>query len=714
MTIANDTIDILDELSDNFLVSSLDTNMGRAFPDVRDGLKPGQRTILWEMWTKKYLSNKPHVKSAKISGGVIANWWPHSDVAIYETFARMSQNFTNNVPEIDFHGANGNIILGGDAVANQRYTEARLSPIVEEGMFQGIDKNTVDMVLNFSEDAKMPKVLPAVFPRLLVNGAQGIGVSISNVWLGHNFKETGELILKYIKDGILDEDNYYPDFPTGGTIVNKNDLAAINKTGKGKVIVEAAYEINGNEINFYEMPYQVYIEPVIEQIKQGIESNKIHGVVDVFNKSDKKRISLVVSCGRGVDVEKTLVEIFSSTDLRKQYNANQNGIIGKTPTLLNLKQVVDVYIEHNCSCIKREHEYDYEKAKSRIHILEGLLKAISNIDNVIEIIRNDKTPAATLKITFNLDDEQVKAILDMRLARLSKLEVDKVKDELQEKKDLLSKCEKVINSLDEQKHILVERLSNLVKKYGAFRRTKVEQKKIIKLTAKKLITQIIPQDVIVTYNKLGYLQRIPVKAYRAVKNDNIVNSFKTQTTDMIVLFSSLGKVFRIGVDNIVECGMKDKGTAVGSLLNLEPNEKILNIFSMNIDEKHPYIVGFTKNGLVKKSDKTIYLGETQNKKGMKAAGLVDGDEYIAWYECNGDYAVMASNDGYIIQFELDKVNPVGKTARGVKGISLEDSDYVIEALVCRPGIDTIEFKKYNKTIKGIKVQGRGGKGRKIA
>lgn len=697
MTTANDTIDILDELSNNFLVSSLDTNMGRAFPDVRDGLKAGMRTILWEMWTKKYLSNKPHVKSAKISGGVIANWWPHSDVAIYETFARMSQNFTNNVPEIDFHGANGNIILGGDSIAHQRYTEARLSPIVEEGMFKGIDKNAVDMVLNFSEDAKMPKVLPAVFPRLLVNGAQGIGVSISNVWIGHNFKETGELILKYIKEGILDEDNYYPDFPTGGTIVNKNDLAAINKTGKGKVIVEAAYEINGNEINFYEMPYQVYIEPVIEQIKQGVESDKIHGIVDVFNKSDKNRISLVVACGRSADVEKTLVEIFSNTDLRKQYNANQNGLVGKTPVLLNLKQVVDVYIEHNCNCIKREYEYDSEKAKSRIHILEGLLKAISNIDEVIEIIRKDKTPAATLKSTFDLDDEQVKAILDMRLARLSKLEVDKVKDELQEKKDLLDECEKVVSSLDEQKNILIQRLSNLVKKYGTPRRTKVEQKTILKSETIKTKEAELLQDVVVLLDNNGYIKCIPINSYRSRKKDNC---FKTTTFDMVLAFSSLGKVYRIKAGSIKQCGQNDKGTAAGAIFNLEAGEKILNIFNSDIDENHPYISFFTLGGQVKKTEKIEYIGTIQNLKGMKACGLKDGDVILSVFETNGDYACVHSKNGYVLQFNMEDVNPTGKTSRGVKAINLVDDE------VAKIEITSDVNNEYV-------LQKRGGKGRKI-
>ena len=355
-------IDIIDEVQQNFVDSSYDTNTNRAFPDIRDGLKPGQRACLWEMYTKKYTSKKPHVKSAKISGGVAALWWPHGTTAIYETFARMSQPFTNNIPEVDFHGSNGNVILGGDAIAADRYTEARLSPIVECGMLSGIDKRVVPMQANFSEDDEWPRVLPAVFPRLLVNGAQGIGVSLSNVWLPHSFSESAELLLHYIETGELDEDNFYPDFPTGGTIINKNELATINKTGRGKVIIESKFRISGHEIDFYELPYQVFIEPVIDEIKKAIDEEKVTGIADVYNKSDKKRISLVVTCLPGIEPLKVVNQLFAATNLRKQFNANQNGIISKTPVMITLKKYADTYIEHNTGCIKREYEYDLKAA----------------------------------------------------------------------------------------------------------------------------------------------------------------------------------------------------------------------------------------------------------------------------------------------------------------------------------------------------------------
>ena len=705
-------IDIIEEVQQNFIDSSYDTNTNRAFPNIKDGLKPGQRACLWEMYTKKYTSKKPHVKSAKISGGVAALWWPHGTTAIYETFARMSQPFINNIPEIDFHGSNGNVILGGDAIAADRYTEARLAPIVEEGMLYGIDKDVVPMIKNFSEDEYWPTVLPAVFPRLLVNGAQGIGVSLSNTWLPHNFTETADLLLKYIETGELDYDNYYPDFPTGGMIINQSDLGQINRTGKGKVIVESKYRIEGQEITFYELPYQVYIEPVIDEIKQAITDEKISGITDIYNKSDKKQISLVITCSG--DPAAVVAQLFANTNLRKQFNANQNGIISKTPIMINLQKYADTYIQHNIECIKHEYEYDLAAAQKRIHILEGLAKALEDIDNVIALIKksNNKTEAGkNLRDTYNLSVEQSDAILKMTLSRLAHMEQIDIANELQEKKELALQCQSVIESEIKQKELLCKRLRALVKKYGTKRRSEVTQKDLPIRTSSSKAKEVVIEDVVLCLTETGYIKSIPLKAYRSITGVKI--SYKLRTDDMILLFSSLGKVYRIKVNEIKQCGLKDKGIALGALLGLESGEVILNMFSMNIDEKHPYITGVTKNGLVKKSDKNIYIGSTQNKRGFVGAGLKEGDSYIWFGETNGDYMSLITNDNMIIQFDLEKINPVGKTAKGVKGIALAENDYVIEVVVCNPAIDTIKIKRYNKTINNIVVQNRGGKGKKF-
>ena len=702
-------IDILDEVKQNFIDSSYDVNTNRAFPNVKDGLKPGQRACLWEMYTKGYTSNKPHVKSAKIDGGVAALWWPHGTTAIYETFARMSQPFTNNVPEVDFHGANGNIILGGDALAADRYTEARLAKITEEGMLKGIDKNNVPMLWNFSEDEQWPQVLPAVFPRLLVNGCQGIGVSVANVFLPHSFTETANLILKYLKENILGEEEYCPDFPTGGTIINQDELSAINKTGKGRVILEANYTINNNEIVFYEMPYQVYIEPVIETIKEKIEDGTIEGISDILNKSDKKRIALVIECQKGHKPENIVEQLFQNTPLRSQYNANQNGIISKTPTLLNLQQIVDCYIEHNLECIQKEFQFDLDKTNARIEILEGLIAALVNIDDIVNIIRKSDSPTEaknTLMDKYSFTENQAKSILDMKLARLTKLDGVKLNDELQEKQEYAAKCAEIVNSEDSRKQVLIERLTELRDKFGDKRRTKVIQKTIAKKSSNGTTKQPEPvEDVVVTYNPVGYLQRIPVSNYRKSN----FKGFKCTTEDLVLLFSNQGRFFRISPKDIKSCGMKDKGTAIGSIIKLNQGEKIIGVFSSIIDEKHPYLTFVLNNGIIKKSESTSFYGTTRNLTGMTAIKLKDDSFVIGVQLTNGNDIVLSTENNMFIRFSAEDVRPMGRNAAGVKAINLADGDSVREMIICEPTDKTIKTSIGELTI--IK-QGRGGKGKR--
>ena len=714
--------DVCVELGQNFIDYAYAVNTDRAIPNAADGLKPVARRILWSMAQEKFLHNKSYVKCARVVGDVIGKYHPHGDTSVYDAMTRLAQEWNMRYPIIDWHGNKGNI--GGDGAAAMRYTECRLTELAEEGFLRAINKKVVDMQPNYSEDIEEPTLLPALFPNLLCNQTSGIGVALACNWLPHNLNEIiKEAIIPYLQDSEINYDALAPDFPTGGTIINQKDVSSIYKTGKGKVILEGKYQEetrNGKKLLvFTEIPYSTKIEyseqgkskGIIPQLREAIQKEKLNNVDDVRDESSKQ-IRIVLELAADANIDIVLAQVFAETDLRQTYNANQIALVGKTPKLLTLENVLEIYKTHNLSCLKREFEFNYKKYIDRIEILEGLIFAVQRIDNVIRVIRGESTFDNLHAAYPELSERQVKAILDMKLGRLSKLEEQKLIDEKKEKEDLAATCKKIIESEELQIEQLILRLEDLVDKFGDKRRTEVIQKTIIKPTTTKTIKQIIPQDVIITYNSLGYLQSIPINVYRAANNDFIVNHFKTQTTDMILLFSSLGKVYRLNVSNIDECGVKDKGTAVGSLINLENGERIINIFSMNIDEKHPYIVGFTKNGLVKKSDKTIYIGETQNKRGMKAATLVDNDEFINWYECNGDYAVLVSNNDYIIQFELEKVNPVGKTARGVKGISLEEGDYVIKALVCYPAVDTIEYKRYNKVIEGVKVQGRAGKGKK--
>ena len=693
------SIDIIQEVQQNFIDSSYDVNTNRAFPDVRDGLKPSQRCCLWEMYERKYTSNKPHVKSAKISGSVAALWHPHGTQAIYETFTRMSQPFINNVPEVDFHGANGNIVLGGDAIAADRYTEARLSKITEDYMLNGIDKNTVPMVLNFSEDEYMPTVLPSLFPRLLVNGAQGIGVSVANTWLPHNLMDTINVIGKYIKRGELDYSEYYPDFPTGGTVINKDELSIINETGKGRVILQAKYCIEGKNIIFYEMPYQVYIEPVIEKIKEQVEKGELTGIKDVINKCDKKNIALVIECQRNYNPEEVVEQLFQQTSLRSQYNANQNGIISKTPVLLNLQQTIDVYVTHNLQCIKNEHKFDLDNANKRIEILEGLSKAIAHIDEIVSIIRkseNIKVAKETLSSSFGFTENQAKAILEMRLSKLTKLDGVAVDSELEEKKKVAEFCGQVVESEELQKDILLKRLKEMGKKYKTERRTQViqeEVKKEKKIAGKPVVAS---EPVVITFNSIGYLQRVPVTQYR---NSDFPH-FKATTTDNILLFTSTGRFIRIAVSSVKECGPKDKGTAIGSIIKLEPQEKVIQVLSNEFNEKRPYVFFAMENGIVKKSEKTVFMGDTRNMKGQVA--IKTDSTVVGIFESNGDDCLLKTNAGFRIRFDAEEVRTSGKTSAGVKGISLSENDFVIECKIVSK--DTI-----TKTPR----QKRGGKGKRV-
>ena len=699
-------IDILEELGQNFIDYAWDTNNNKAFPSVFDGLKPGARACLWEMWNKKYLSSKPHVKSAKVAGGVIANTWPHNDVAIYETFVRMAQDFIENIPEVDFQGAAGNIILGQDSFASSRYTEVRLSPLAEEGMFQGINKKNVPMIWNFSGDEQWPQVLPAIFPRLLVNGSMGLGVGVAQNWATHGFTETADLILKYIKTGELDEDTYYPDFPTGGTIVNKDELSVINKTGKGKIILRGKYEINGSDVIFTEMPYQVYIEPTIEKIKTLVNEGKLDGIADVVNTSDKKRISLTVSFEKGLDVNKKLEELFYLTPLQTQINVNQNAIKDQAPELMTLKEVVDCYISHNIKAISKEHEFDFGKATARIEILEGLTRALESIDEIVALIRSSASASKAKEVLiekYHFTEPQAKAILDMKLARLSNLEAVEVNNELQEKKEFAAKCKEIMESEDKQKEVLIERLSELVRKYGDKRRTKVEQKTIIKMTkaAKEKAAEVI-EDVVITFNPLGYLQNIPLTAYKK----NQYEAFKMTTADIILLFSNKGKYYRISPKDIKTCGIKDKGTAIGAIVKLEAGEKILAAFSTIINEKKPYIFFAMDNGQVKKTEKMDYLGATRNINGLVGC-KTNGAEIISIQETNGDDVILVTEKSFAIHFHADEVRATGKATGGVKGINLSEGDTVIS---CSIG-HNLSKSKVNGKEYIIPLQKRAGKGK---
>jgi DNA gyrase/topoisomerase IV subunit A len=667
------SVDAIEKISDNFMEYAIDTNNNKTFPDVRDGLKPGARACLWEMYKRGYLSNKPHVKCAKVSGGVIASTWPHSGDAVYETFVRMSQDFTENTPEVEFHGNNGNVVLGGDSFANSRYTECRLSSMAEEFMFNGVDSNAVNMIWNFSEDEQWPSVLPSVFPRLLVNGTQGIGVSISSFMCGHNLSETVDLIVDYIKTDKYDDSDYMPDFPTGGTLVNPQDVPKINSTGKGKIIVEAKYAIDKKTISFTELPFQVYLEPVIEEIKKALDNGSLQGIKSVVNASDKNGMCLEVECRPDADPEETVSRLMASTSLRKQYNVIQRAIVSKTPELLTTKKVVDVYIEHNLECIRRVAEHTKSQLTERIEVLQGFIKAVASIDDVVSIIKNSKDQKdakVRLVSQFDFTDRQAKAILDMRLAKLSSLETIAVEDELSEKTGKLEKIEKLLSSEKEQKRELVSKLKTLKKKYGTDRKTVIQQKDA------KEVSAVSSKKYNIEFDK-GLMK----------KTVHFDGEFTDK--DTLVLVGAFGDVYRVAVEDIPVT--KPGVSYQTSLLMLD--QKIVAMNPSNI-----LIV--TRDGKVKKINvMEEFAGNTRNKTGLKSIKLIGDDEVLFVFPnvSDTDYLKLVTNLGMSIKFCTSEVNPQKKTGSGVKGITLGYDDVVAFASIVDNNLDS---------------QARGGKGRK--
>lgn len=718
------TVELTQELHQNFIDFAYEANSQRAFADARDGLKPGQRACLWEMYDKGYTSSKPHVKSAKISGGVIANWWPHGDTAIYDTFARMSQPWINNIPEVDWHGANGSQIISGEAAAS-RYTEARLAKVTEEGMFTGIKKNCVPMIKNFSEDAEWPEVLPAVLPRLMINGCQGIGVTIANVWLPHNLVDLSKKIHEYLETGSISTKDLYPDFPSGGIIINKQDIHNIYETGKGKVLLRAKTEIKKNSIFITEFPYQVYVEPWMDSVKKLIANNELTGIDNIYNRSNRKNGILVeVECDTNPGV--VLNQLFALTDLQKSYNANQFALVGKTPILLNLKQYLQIYVNHNMECIKREAEFDIKKAKAREEIVEGLIKALEDIDNIIAVIKASESAAAArtaLQKKYNFTVNQAKAIVDMKLGRLAHLESIELNDELKSLQSTIETCNNIIANKDNlQTTTFLNRLDVLVKKYGKARKTEVQQ---IELPAKgkKEPEVIVPEEVVVVVAKNGDIKRIPKTSFRAqnragrgVKTleDVVLNTISTNTVDTLMIFTNKGKLYRLSVDKVPVGTNASRGTNLATLCSFEQNENICAVVSLHKDTTAEYVVFFTKNGLIKKTK----LNEYQTIKkttGIQAIKFKEPDDEIVDVTFLKDEEVIViSKQGLAIHFTTKDISPVGRIACGVRAIKLADNDYVIAGLPIgkRKYLATFTENGLGKmtSLDEYPLQGRGGRG----
>lgn len=662
--------DICNELGQNFLEYSYETNSNRAFPDVRDGLKPGQRAILWEMWSKGFTSNRPHIKCAKVSGGVAASFWPHGTDPIYETMAHMAQDWTNNLPEIDWHGNKGNSIIG-DYFASSRYTECRLSSATEDGMFVGIEKNNVPMILNFSEDEKWPVVLPAIMPRLLLNGSQGIGITIANCWATFNLQDCGRVIEKYLDSKEVDTTNFYPDFASGGIIINRDELHIIHETGKGRIVLRGQAEVCGDIIRITELPYQVYVEPLIEEIKSLIADETLIEIDDITNKSETGRILIEIKCDYGAQA--VLNKLYNLTSLQKTINVNQIGLESKTPVCFTLEKYLHSYIEHNLECIRREAEYDRARAQDRLEIVNGLLKALAAIDDIIKLIKGSKNAeeaANNLIAVYGFSEVQARAIVDMKLGKLANLERIELEKKQAELEKTIKEAETILSSREKQELVFRKRLKDFVKEYGKPRRTQVIQ------MDDKTVEEEKKEIVFLDENGSG------MRRNRAGKG------IPRPIDATLIAFTANGTIVQLPVRSIPE-------TARCSAYDKFSKDKI--VFTELYARDFIYIL--TAQGMIKKFKTQDALA--LKKSGLSIVGLNESDKVVSVFTAdnNADVYVLTHNK-MALRFNTEDIAATRRAAKGVKAITLKEDDYVENG-----GITPEDMRVLN-------VQKRGGKGKR--
>ena len=712
--------DLRNELGTNFIEYAVAVNTDRALPDAKSGLKPVARRILWGAYSTGRTSNKPHVKAAGVVGDVMGRLHPHGDSSIYGALVRLSQNWVMRYPLVDWHGNNGNI--AGDGAAAMRYTEVRLNKLSEEGMLKGIKKNNVDFIPNYSEEEEEPITLPAIFPNLICNPNTGIGVAMACNWLPHNLNEVADAIFTFM-DG---EEPMLPgpDFPTGGVIINKKDIPTIMKTGHGSIKVRGQYKIEKNNIVFYEIPYGTKTEDLLAEIGKACDEKIIEGISDIRDESNKKGLRLVIECQKGASIETIIRKLFAKTKLQDSISYNQVALIDKTPTELNLKDCIEIYVKHNIDCIIREAEYDMKKALDRLEIVNGLLKALEDIDNVIALIKKSESAAAakeTLMEKYSLSERQAKAILDMKLAKLAKLEKVELENEKTELLKTIEHLDALINTEALQKTELRNRLSEIVKKFGDKRRTELTQIDI--KPEEKEIAEVVPEDCVVILTQSGDIKRVPSKSFRVqrkngkgvkTEDDAILSTISTNTVDVLMAFTNKGKMYRLLVDNIPVGTNASKGVRIGTLINMEPGEKVIAATSLHRNTNAEYVLFITKQGLVKKTALEEYT-KVKRSTGIAAIKIKDGDSIANVTFVKDEDLILITNKGMAIHIASKDISPIGRVTAGVKGIKLADGDEVISGLPIKHKTDMLGIFVENGLGKKVplnelSIQGRGGKG----
>ena len=725
------THEIYDEMKNSYIDYAMSVIVGRALPDVRDGLKPVHRRILYGMSILGTTPDKPHKKPARIVGEVMGKYHPHGDSSIYDAMVKMAQDFSTRYPLVDGHGNFGSV--DGDGAAAMRYTEARMSPFSLQ-MVRDIDKDTVDFMDNFDGEEKEPVVLPSRVPNLLINGSNGIAVGMATSVPPHNLSDTIDACIKRIDDENCTNDELIkiikaPDFPTGAMILGREAAKVAYETGTGKITVRSKSEIEETargkmRIVITEIPFQVNKARLIESMADLVRNKKVEGVSAIRDESNREGMRIVIELKKDVNPNVILNRLYKHTQLQATYSMIMLALVNGEPKILKLVEIIDEYLKHQRIVITRRTKFDLAKAEARAHILEGLLIALDNIDEVIKVIRSSYNDAKEkLMVRFGLSEVQAQAILDMRLARLQGLEREKIENEHNELMEKIAYYKSILADEHKLMGVIKDELLEIKHKYGDGRRTKIVADDG-GIDEEYLIDE---EDVAVTLTHLGYIKRVPENTYKAQRRggkgivglttrdtDFVKDLIITSTHDYLMFFTDLGKVYKIKAYEIPEASRTAKGTPVINFLNLDQGERVTAVIPVKEFADDNYLIMVTKNGTIKKTPMSQF--DTNRKTGLIAITLKDDDKLIAVSQSSGDESVyVITKKGKSITFPEDDVRSMGRSAGGVRAISLDDGDEVVSMELDSTGereLLVMTKKGFGKrtNLDEYRVQTRGGKG----
>ena len=724
---------IEEEMRESFMAYAMSVIISRALPDVRDGLKPVHRRVLYAMYDAGNTSDKPYKKSARLVGDIMGKYHPHGDTAIYDTIVRMAQDFNLRYPLVDGQGNFGSI--DGDNPAAMRYTEIRMTPLAEE-MLADIEKETVDFIANYDDSLKEPAVLPSRIPNLLINGSAGIAVGMATNIPPHNLSEVIDGLIGLIENPDITIKQLMrhipgPDFPTAGFIHGKEPIVQAYHEGKGivqmrgKAFTETVKRTGREQVIISEIPYMVNKKRLIEQIAELVNDKKIEGIGDLRDESDRDGMRIVIELKRDAVAEIVINQLYKHTALQDSFGVNMLAIVDGKPRLLNLKEALKAFLDHRKEVVTRRTAYDLRKAEERLHILEGYRIALDNLDAVIALIRNSSDPRVAkegLMSNFALSDIQAQAILDLRLQRLTGLERDKIMEEHRETVELIGRLRAILADEKEIYRIIVEELKEIKKKYGDERRTQI----VDRSDEISIEDTMVDEDMAVTISHEGYIKRNPITLYRAQRRggkgkigtttkeeDFVEYLFIASMHSYILFFTTIGKVYWIKVHELPQASRAARGKPIVNLLSLEPGERVSAFLTVREFQEGRYIVFATKNGLIKKTELMAYANPRSS--GIRAIGLEERDEVIGVRLTDGNQEIILSTaDGQSIRFKEEQVRPTGRGTFGVVGMKLDPGDKVVSMEILSLGADilTVAEGGYGKrtAMDEYRLQSRGGKG----